>query len=280
MKISVLVENSVCSTSDLAVKPEHGLSLHIEVNGLKILFDVGKSDLFARNAKEMGIDLTEVDFLFISHGHYDHGGGLKHFLEINKKAKIYMHEHANNKHYAKLLGFIPLYIGLNSKIVEKNIDRIQFINKDELITDDMILLEGFKHDFPLPKGNLSLYEKNDKKLVHDHFKHEILLLLKEKGKNVVLTACSHSGIINMMEKSNEVLNGEKINAVFGGLHTYNPATRKNEDKLYLDNLASEMEKSNSVFYTGHCTGEKNFLYLKEKLGDSIKSMNTGEVIII
>ena len=92
MKISVLVENSVCKPYANNVKPEHGLSLFIEFDDKKILFDTGQSDLFIQNAVKMGIDLSQVDYLIISHGHFDHGGGLKFFLEINKKAQIFFHE--------------------------------------------------------------------------------------------------------------------------------------------------------------------------------------------
>lgn len=280
MKISVIVENSVCNTSSNDLKPEHGLSVHIEVNGTNILFDVGKSDLFIRNSQKMGIDLSAVDFLVISHGHYDHGGGLKHFLNVNKKAKIFMHKKAINKYYTKLFGFIPYYIGLNRKVVNKNKDRINLIEKDKTLTENISLLEGFKPNFPLPNGNRSLYEKQDKGFAHDKFQHEIILLLKENDKTVVLTACSHSGIINMLEKSNNTLKGRNIDAVFGGFHTYNPVTKKSESKEYLNMLASEMGKNNTAFYTGHCTGEKSFSYLKEKLGNKIQTMNTGEVISI
>ena len=82
-------------------EPEHGVSLYIETgNGLKVLFDTGQSDLFARNAARLGIDLREVDLAVISHGHYDHGGGLNEFLRINTKAPVYIRESALGEHYS------------------------------------------------------------------------------------------------------------------------------------------------------------------------------------
>ena len=91
MKITCLAENT---TSRPDIEAEHGLSLYIETNGKKILFDMGQGELFIRNAKRLGIDLSDVDIAVISHGHYDHGGGLRSFLEINKKAPVYISEHA------------------------------------------------------------------------------------------------------------------------------------------------------------------------------------------
>lgn len=80
---------------------EHGVSLYIELDcGLKVLFDTGQSDLFARNAAKLGIDLSTVDLAVISHGHYDHGGGLEEFLRINTKAPVYIREPALEAHYS------------------------------------------------------------------------------------------------------------------------------------------------------------------------------------
>ena len=84
-KITTLVENAVYGRS---LQAEHGLSLLIESEGYKILFDTGQSDLFIRNAALLDIDIAEVDFLILSHGHSDHTGGLRHFLAINKKASV------------------------------------------------------------------------------------------------------------------------------------------------------------------------------------------------
>jgi len=280
MKITVLIENGTCAVNPAHVKPEHGISLYIETQGKKILFDVGKTDRFYENARKLGIDLSAVEYLFISHGHFDHGGGLKKFLEINDKAKIYLHRKAVEKHYAKLLGLIPVYIGLDQKLIEQHAHRFVWIDKNTQVEKNIHLLENFEHRFPLPKGNKNLYEKTGNRMVKDSFKHEIVLVLQEAGKNVVFTACSHSGVINMYEKAKKYLNGQEITAVLGGFHIFNPVTRQNESKDYLDKLARAIEETEAVFYTGHCTGEKNFKYLKNSLQEQLQSMHTGAVIEI
>ncbi len=280
MKFSVLIENNVCSIDTQNVKSEHGISLFIEANDKKILFDVGKSARFFDNAQKMNIDIAAVDYLIISHGHFDHGGGLKKFLEVNKKAQIFLHKKATNKYYTKLLGFIPFYIGLKQKTIEANKHRFTFIEKDFAIDENLQILENFEHNFPLPKGNDSLLEKQDNKYIKDTFEHEVVLLLTEADKSAVITACSHSGVINMYNKAKNFMKGQKIDAVFGGFHTYNPATRKNERSEYLDKLAAEIKQSQATFYTGHCTGEKNFKYLKKQLGEQLQTMHTGEIITV
>ena len=84
MIVKVLSENT---TSSEKFESEHGLSLYIETGTHKVLFDTGSSDLFAKNAEKMGVDIASVDLAVISHGHYDHGGGLKTFLGINNRMK-------------------------------------------------------------------------------------------------------------------------------------------------------------------------------------------------
>ena len=109
MKITVLAENTAVSNDFGA---EHGLSLLIESDGKKILFDMGQTDLFASNASLLGINLSDVDIAVLSHGHYDHGGGLKKFLEANTKAPVYINKHAFEPHY----NGAEKYIGLDTSL--------------------------------------------------------------------------------------------------------------------------------------------------------------------
>ena len=90
MKITALVEN----TTNQGWRTVHGLSLYIETPGHKILFDVGPDDTIFKNAERAGVDLAAVDTLIISHGHSDHGGALKKFLDINHRAKVYIQRSA------------------------------------------------------------------------------------------------------------------------------------------------------------------------------------------
>ena len=206
---------------------ENGLSLFIEFDERKILFDTGQSDLFIQNAEKMGIDLSQVDYLIISHGHFDHGGGLKHFLKINKKAKIFLHINAVHKFYTKIFGFIPYYVGLDQKILAQN-SRIYFIEEDTQIDDKIILLEGFPEVFPQPEANKALFEKTKNRFVADKFNHELVMLLIENEEIVLFSGCSHSGIINIIEEVKLFSKTMRIKATFGGFHIHNPISKKNE----------------------------------------------------
>ena len=107
MIVKALMENTACSRD---FRTEHGLSLYIEACGRKILFDMGQSRAFAENAQKMGVSLDAVDFAVLSHGHYDHGGGLSAFLTENDHAPVYVSRHAFEKHgnaAGKEIGLAP-----------------------------------------------------------------------------------------------------------------------------------------------------------------------------
>jgi len=152
MKITALLENT---TQDPALTPKHGLSIHIETAKHKVLFDFGPNDAFLHNAQEMGIDLAEVDTAVLSHGHFDHGGGLAGFLKINQKASIYLHREAFAPHYHKVL-FFRKYIGLDRGL-EGN-DRIIFTDDVLRIDDELFLFSDVEGQLDT-KSSRALYKK-------------------------------------------------------------------------------------------------------------------------
>ena len=126
MIIKTLVENTSISKD---FGNEHGLSLYIETNALKILFDVGASKLFLKNAEKLGVNITDVDFLVI----YDHGGGLKNFFKENTKAEVYLHHLAFEKHYAIRPNDKLDFIGLDDELKQ---------NKQIALTSDQFYISN------------------------------------------------------------------------------------------------------------------------------------------
>ncbi|WP_404989192.1 MBL fold metallo-hydrolase [Clostridium culturomicium] len=112
MILKTLVENTSVSSD---YKHKHGMCFYIETDSHKILFDLGKNGLFLENAEKMGVNISEIDIVIISHGHVDHGGALQIFLENNHSAKVYIRDNAFDKHYTKLLGF-NIDVGLDSSL--------------------------------------------------------------------------------------------------------------------------------------------------------------------
>lgn len=257
MKIISLSEN----TSKIGFGTEHGLSLYIEADNKKILFDFGASSLFHKNAQLLGIDLSAIDFAVLSHGHNDHGGGLKYFLDINDRAPVYINSHAFEPHYnAK-----GEYIGLDTELKSSN--RLVFI-ENELNINDYLTVFNCNNLCPVaPINNCGhTYIKNGVSLPEDYC-HEQYLLIKEKENRVLISGCSHKGILNIMD-------WVKPTHLIGGFHF---------SKLPLDTELKDSTKKlgeyGTKYFTCHCTGEKQFEFMKNHV-QAIDYLACGDEITI
>lgn len=244
MKITALLENT-SEREDMLT--EHGLSLYIETQNHTILFDMGQSGLFAKNAAVLGIDLGAVDIAVLSHGHYDHGGGLAVFLEINKTAPIYLNRHAFEPHYHGS----EKYIGLDTSF--KDNDRLVFIDDAAVIGEGLTLCSCNQKERKHNPGCFGLYVLKNGELLPEDFRHEQYLLIEEQGKKVLFSGCSHKGIL-------DIAGWFRPDVLIGGFHF---------SKLPLDDtLKSFAEYLNTFpaeYYTCHCTGRKQFGFMKNSM---------------
>ena len=152
MKVTVLVENSVAADR-VDLRAEHGLSLHLELDGRRILFDAGAGDAFAYNAEKLGINLRDVDLAVISHHHFDHGGGLARFLAANEKAPICLRGDAPSDCRLRLAGgLVDKHIGLDGELFRKHAGRFRFIRESSAIAPGVFLLTEAGDAHRSPRG--------------------------------------------------------------------------------------------------------------------------------
>ncbi len=265
MRITVLMENTC---EDKRCFTEHGLSLFIETDRHRILFDTGQSSLFAENASALGVDLSEADIAILSHGHYDHSGGLADFLSRNKKATVYMNQNAFVPHYNPAK---RKYIGMDPSL--KGNPRFCMLG-DQMELDEQIKLVTYNERTVFdPIQSCGLTEETDGSQYPDVFRHEQYLILTENDKKVLFSGCSHKGICNLVRWSEE----EQIEAVVGGFHfmTLNP-----EEYGQLDRTADRLLQYPIIYYTCHCTGLSQYRYLKDRMGDALQYIMAGSVIEI
>ncbi len=257
MKIICLAENT---SAQEGIGAEHGLSLYIEFKKHKILFDTGQSDLFAQNAARLGVNLAGVDFAVLSHGHYDHGGGIAKFFEINKTAPLYISTKAFEPYYHGE----DRYIGLDASL--KGSDRLIFTDKGVEI-DEGITLYTHIGDRKYNMGSMGLTVKRGGEYIPDDFCHEQYLLLEEAGKRVLISGCSHRGIM-------DIVGFFAPHILIGGFHFSGLPT---DDTL--QGYAKALGSHGTDFYTCHCTGVEQFEFMKNYM-DRLHYLSGGTEIIL
>ncbi len=270
MKIINLIEDFCVSDGFLK---EHGLAFYIETPNHKILCDTGASDAFIENAQKKGIRLEEIDTVFISHGHYDHTGGLITFLSLNSRARVFIHKNAIGAFYSLKSGENK-YIGMDERIFA--LDRITWLDGNVVIDGELSIFSGVTERKYFPCGNQRLKKLIDGKLEQDDFSHEQYLVVQAEDKKVLLSGCAHNGIVNIMNEYRKIYGGDPTH-VISGFHTSKPEYTAEDDELFKQ-IAINLLKTNSLYYTGHCTCAHSFEIMKAILGDKLIRFHSGENI--
>lgn len=272
MKVITLIENTDGGTG---LHCEHGLSVYIETEKHKVLVDAGASPLVLENAKTLGVDLTQVDTLVLSHGHYDHSGGIIPFTQINTTATIYMQKSAVLDYVSTSHGG-EHYIGINPKIPELPQVKLLELKENEIykIDEELQIFSGIKGNRLSPKGNKSLFQKVDGGLKQDSFVHEECLAVFAEGKKLLFSGCAHNGIVNILDRYQE-LYGCDPDYVFSGFHMMKEGNYDESDLEIIRATAEELKKKKTIYYSGHCTSQPGFELLKETLGIQLVYMHSG-----
>jgi len=282
MKVTALIENSRLEGASELVA-EHGLSLYIETRERHILFDTGASGSFADNATKMGIDLTAVDALVISHHHVDHGGGLERFLTLNGSAPVYLRNSDTEDFFFRVPLLSDRYIGLDQGLLRQQADRLTFVSELTEITPGVFILTDIPDRYPVPKGNRRLLVKTGGSSGQDDFGHELLMVIREEDGLVVFTGCSHHGVLNMVTAVTEAFPGESIKGLFGGFHLIGlpvlntmAGSKRSVREIGEALLRFPIEQ----VFTGHCTGLKGYRVLKGVMAEKLQNFPTGSEITL
>lgn len=278
MKICMLIDNRRVNDS---FHEEHGLSIYIEFENKKILFDTGNSGLFLENAATLGIDIADIDFAVISHAHKDHSGGLYNFLTLNTKAPVYMSGKVTRDYYSELL-CVQRNISVPKEVFKEFGGRIAFIDETISVATTICLVTGISHKYPLVNSNKNLKTIVDGNVIADTFDHELVLVLNNKGKLIVFTGCCHNGIENIIECIHARFPNTPIELLIGGFHLMDfPRSIHQESSDRIKQIGERLisYKIGKV-YTCHCTGNRAFGLLKAVMGDKIDYFYTGMELAI
>jgi 7,8-dihydropterin-6-yl-methyl-4-(beta-D-ribofuranosyl)aminobenzene 5'-phosphate synthase len=269
MKVRVLMEDTSSSPD---YRCEHGLSLLIETKHRKILFDMGQTGLFLENADKMSANVGAVDVAVLSHGHYDHGGGILAFLTHNRFADVLVHPRAFEPHFSVREGNHVAFIGLDPAVTANSC--IKRTEEAQRPNAELTIFSGVPVRALWPPANRTLLKAAPDGFEADDFAHEQHLIVTEDSGDVLFTGCAHCGIVNILEAAC-ALRGRVPRAVVGGFHLVLKGNPQDGHAVYAAQVAEALSRYESSYYTGHCTGEGGVQLLKEKLGERVHRLSTG-----
>jgi 7,8-dihydropterin-6-yl-methyl-4-(beta-D-ribofuranosyl)aminobenzene 5'-phosphate synthase len=273
IQITTLIENSPGEHHGL--KAEHGLSFHIAIGAHRILFDTGQSGAFIENAAQLRVDLQQLTHVVLSHGHYDHSGGLQDLAALTTDFELIM----GDGFFAEKFGFVNgsyEYLGNSfdeAFLRRKNIS-YRFITQavSEFVPGVHVVTQfPRRHEDEVINSRFKV-RINDE-LVHDRFTDEILLAVDTPKGLIILLGCSHPGLKNMLDAAANLL-GRPIYAIMGGTHLVEASTASLSSSLqYL--------QDHNIEHIGvsHCTGQAAMSRLAETNNHYFHN-HTGSALIV
>ena len=269
IRIVTLIEDTPGERESIS---EHGLSFYVETPLHKLMVDAGPSESTLVNAEKFGINLQEVDTLILSHGHYDHSGGIIPFSRINGKAAVLLQSSALGDYYNG-----ERYIGIDKRIAD--LPNAVICNGDKKIDNELSLFTNISGRRLWPESNLILSEEKNGVRIQDSFMHEQCLVINACKKTILLSGCAHNGILNILDKFNEIYN-RYPDCVFSGFHMMKKTPYEQREIETIQAIAKELKDTPTVYYSGHCTGIPAFDIMKEIMEDKLVPIHSGSEFII
>lgn len=237
--VKIVILNDTRNSHKDKFENDDGFSAYIEVENNKILFDAGPSEKFMINAEKLGVDLTQIDTVVLSHGHYDHGDGLAYF---NKKVKLIAHPNCTLKRWWKDDYSHYSGIKLTKEELENKYD-VFFTRKAYPINSSTYYLGEITRTYPVNLTKWVLENGQNDDVLDDSG-----MVINTENGIIVIAGCSHSGICNIVEHAKKVTNNDNVLAVIGGFHL----REINNDT---DMVINYMKNNVNEVILAHCTSD-------------------------
>jgi 7,8-dihydropterin-6-yl-methyl-4-(beta-D-ribofuranosyl)aminobenzene 5'-phosphate synthase len=272
MRITTLVENTVSKSELLA---EHGLSLLLETDDEAILFDTGQGHAIVHNAEKMGIDLSKVEKIVLSHGHHDHTGGLLNVLKACEGAQVYGHPGIFDEKYSKTrCEQRPIGMAYEKRLLEIMGAKLCLSRESIQIARGIRTTGEVRRRMDFETIPERLCAMRNGTLQRDELFDDLSLIISGENSVAVIFGCGHSGVINTLAQVREMTNKSPISLVVGGIHLMGAS----EDRI---NRTIEQLKSFKIekFALCHCTGMAAMMKLYDAFGDRVIPNNVGNQLV-
>lgn len=268
IKITTLSEN----TANYGFLTEWGISILVEVDGMRILMDTGLSFSAVHNTQLMGIDLSTIDRIVLSHGHADHTGGLREVLKIKGETEIIAHPDIWTAKYVERDQEGVKYCGipysreeLESRGAHFNLVREPVhISDNVTTTGELPMLSGYE------EIENNLFVKEDGALQQDPLADDLALVIDTEFGLVVILGCAHRGIINTLWHAQNLTGKELVYAAIGGTHLFRASDERIEQTI------ADLKKMGiQRLGVSHCTGFRASAQLAQEFEDAFFLNNAG-----
>jgi len=270
IQIITLSENTAARAGIVA---EWGFSVLIDACGCRVLLDTGQTFSAAYNAIELGIDLSRVDKIVFSHGHYDHTGGLLHILKlINKEVEVIAHPDIWSDKYIKPPREQVRYIGIpfSRQAAEAAHAVFKLTKKPVWITQNVVTSGEIPITNEYEKIDSALYVKKSGQLEPDPLWDDQAVFIKSDKGLIIVLGCAHRGIINTIRHAQDLTGVERIYAVIGGTHLISASRQR------IELTVAELKKVGvQKLGVSHCTGLPAAAVLAHRFGDAFFFNNAG-----
>jgi 7,8-dihydropterin-6-yl-methyl-4-(beta-D-ribofuranosyl)aminobenzene 5'-phosphate synthase len=273
IRLVTLSENTAGQPDLLA---EWGLSLYIQDSEKNILMDTGESISISRNADKLGIDLQKIDTIVLSHGHFDHTGGLRLLLtRMKKKVDIIAHPDIWQAKYVRQKNKPDRYIGIPFVRSELESLGARFVLTSEpyKLSDNILTTGEIPLETDFEKVEPSLYVKTPDGWEPDRVRDDLALLIKTEEGLAVALGCAHRGMINTLYHARKITGVNKVNLVMGGCHL----KEATEEQIW-QTISALNEMGVQKLAVSHCTGIRATLLMSQTFGSNFIFNNTGSII--
>ncbi|OGV35555.1 MAG: hypothetical protein A2020_07065 [Lentisphaerae bacterium GWF2_45_14] len=269
VRISILTDNYATAYPFEACQ---GFSALIETENLNAIFDTGPNNMFSANAMKMQIELFGADAIILSHGHYDHTGGIEKALAVAPRATLYLSRKAMDEKFSRKNGRFK-NVGIperakNTISLAELENRVEFIEASKDISDAITL-------FSIPGGRTQFYENwpfttiaENGNEMSDRFEDELSMLISGKESSCLIAGCGHNGIDEMCKYA-EKISGKPVSHIIGGSHT------KEAPFPEIVKISRFFETRDTMLHLGHCTGIEGYCALSSALPGKLRPLGTG-----